>query len=183
MVSWIRQPVYMSGFRIGGVMWIQVSVWWFYVQFGFWADRREVAKFSFWLIEKSQRKRSRHVRSRGLCISKMSIASWCWSGNVALRLEWQFRTNQRSDIARAESSKFGAVRAESDIQVGRVWSRVRYYYCVHLIDLGPRLASACFAPSYIYQKIYCSLEIEFLAKPRAARNAEYYKSIARSRFT
>ena len=36
---------------------------------------------------------------------------------------------------------------------------------------------------YIYQKIDCSLEIEFLAKPRAARNAEYYKSNARSRFT
>ena len=96
-------------------------VWWlFYVQFRFW-------RFSFWLIEKLIEKS--RVGTRGLCISKMSVASWCWSGNVALRLEWQFRTNQRSDIARAESSKFGAVRAESDIQVGRVWSRVRYYYC------------------------------------------------------
>ena len=46
-------------------------------------------------------------------------------------------------------------------------------------DLGPRPA---LAPIYISQKISCSLEMQFLAKSRAARNAKYYMSNARARF-
>ena len=71
----------------------------------------------------------------------------------------------------------------SNIFLGnRAW-RLQPSNRVHLIDLGPRLALARFAPSYISQKIDCSLEMQFLAKPRAAENAKYYKSIARARFT